>query len=244
MARLASLILSGLAGAASLLGGCNAVLGIDEAQLLEPAGPQGPGSRPGVIPITSCQLPTSSCERCLAQGDCEAPKQLCLENRACRTGLNNHRVCLTSGCTDPDNKCFDGLKQVEASSGFPSERTFTGCVSELCSADCAGSPLASPCDLYCGCMLSNCGISDRNECLAACAGLSVATVLCRLTHCNAAPDDPLGNHCGHAVGETHCTGAVSVVPGCTDRNQDSSFCTSDDDCCSRVCRNNACERVN
>lgn len=246
------------------LGACNAVLGIDEAQLQSSAGGSSSGAPssgsfdPGspVTPqvVAGCVAPTGECRGCF-ESDCAAPRQQCLANPECRAALKAYRVCIGSQCQDRDGSCKERLQRFESQS-FPAAERFSDCVFGACPSECMNQPLVSPCELYCSCMGTTCRAELQAnrpttpwlgaDCVAKCEeAQSAGDVTCRLTHCEAHLAAPSFGHCYHALGEGTCVSGATAKNTCTDpTKQQSSFkCDKGSECCSNICSpmNHSCE---
>ena len=254
MARLMQAFVLNLGIAVAVLGGCNAVLGIEEAQLREGEGSGGsasggPSDSPNATPQLeiACTAPDTACTACLAK-NCIDEKVRCLADSSCRFGLKSFRVCLGSQCSDTSGTCLNKLTTLEDSL-YPGDLTLAACASIECSAECANMPLVGPCDLYCGCMAPVCAgelaaqphSALGAECMTECEKQTPGDINCRWTHCEVAIDRPDEGHCGHAIGQANCNPNVSVVNTCRDKSQTSFACKVGADCCSGKCTRNVCE---
>lgn len=237
MARLAfGLLLAG--GIASmLLGGCNAVLGIEEATLRD-EGSTDSGAL--TIPIASCNEPKQNCGTCAAS-QCAATYPSCEADRECRDKLDDYRACLGSSCGE--SGCIAVLKGVGKSGDLAS------CVEVECPGCVDTSPLASICELYCSCMLSDCStVSGLNvpwtpanemlSCMAQCNSLGLASAHCRFTHCQLRKESAA--HCSHAIDEGTCPKDAIAGSDCSLRAKGWG-CREGAQCCSNSCRNNICD---
>jgi hypothetical protein len=242
---LASLIATALAS-----GGCNAVLGIDEAH------DRNGGTATNhtqLIPTATCATPHGNCAKCF---DTSTAYTSCLATHDCRKALDDYRQCLGSSCHQ--DGCLAALQMGPAST-LADWVTTEGCT------DCVdSSPLADMCDLYCACMQQdlppkagskNCETfdggdlpwmaagdpsSDRAACKEACSKLDAGSVHCRWSHCELANSGELASHCRHAISSSFCP--VTTVPNsaCTDRKLGGWGCDVDDDCCSKTCGAHIC----
>jgi hypothetical protein len=223
-----------------LLGGCNAVLGIDEARPREDGSSQ---SGRLAVPVKSCNAPRPSCATCATAGDqCGPVLATCLDVRVCREALNQYRGCLGGKCSDDaDGTCFAELEASAASD-------VAQCIKTEC-ATCVGvSPLIDMCDLYCGCMQQECDTvlqsqgnldwvaGDAASCREACLLMDdLPSTHCRWTHCEIKNLTTSPQHCTHAVSDANCPRAVVVAAQCTDRSLTGWACAADGDCCSKNC---------
>jgi hypothetical protein len=232
-----------------LLGGCNAVLGIEEAH---EGGDQeevsaAPGTRVTTPLVPACQDPSPTCAACMATDCAKLPKTECLGDQTCRLALNSYRVCLGSACQDSAGDCKQALTTAEgrsrATKMLSGVQGFAECVDGTCQSACKDSALVTSCELYCACMTANCKVADA-ACVADCTSQKPADVLCRWTHCEMASADPTGDHCNHAKGINFCqTNTVYNAP-CKDRSQDTFACTNNGDCCSNICDHHVCRAAN
>lgn len=225
-------------------GGCNAVLGIEEAH--------DRGSLMSTIkqavPLKSCDAPRGECAADLAKGNAFAN---CLTTHDCRAALNDYRECLGSSCNHAG--CLDAMK------GGPADSVANWVKVE--SATCVdNSSLAGICDLYCACMeqplpsgsscaafdgpdlpwapLSGDSLANRVACKSHCMTLDLTSAHCRWSHCELANNGESASHCQHAVNEVNCP--VKPKIECTDRRPGGWGCQMDEQCCSAACNNNFC----
>jgi hypothetical protein len=240
-------------GAVALVatGGCNSVLGIDEAHLNE-ASSGGSSSNAGgstrvtAPPAKNCFEPTKACSDCLATQDCTDAKNACLASASCRAGLNTYRGCLGTQCADPDGKCLADFSALESRLN-PGSIGLAACVQNTCATECKGMPLVNLCELYCSCMAPNCtgelalAGTPLNDCMTMCAAVTPADTTCRWTHCEIAPAHPNMGHCGHAVGQLVCNATTTISHTCQGKSQSSYACDTGDDCCSGKCNHNICD---
>jgi hypothetical protein len=229
------------------LGGCNSVLGIDEAHSNDDG---AMASSVLTIPIVSCQAPSPDCAACVAGTNAYAE---CLSTQDCRKALDGYRACLGSQC---DNAaCFDALAATTASKVADVVRT-------ECKQCVGKKPLASICELYCRCMQQplppqppatapdgeTCETwvkapSAGAACIQACETLAAtdpASISCRWSHCELAVGRESRIHCSHAIDFSICPPKV-VAGVCKNRSLRSWACLEDKDCCSGSCVNNFCE---
>jgi hypothetical protein len=237
--------------AAVALVGCNAVLGIDEAESRDDGDPLHPTSQS--IPVAGCDKPGTDCGGCVSGSTAFTN---CLSNHDCRKALDEYRACLGSKCSG--GACFDALK---AGAGK--------LVADVVQAECpmceGSSPLADMCDLYCACMEqtlpSLAGVpadgktcetynqaldwpaADLAACKMACANLArtdIASVHCRWGHCELATNGETRGHCLHAIDQSICPLAATPNPDCKDRKLAGWACDGPQDCCSNHCVGNIC----
>ncbi|HEV8548380.1 MAG TPA: hypothetical protein VGQ57_05110, partial [Polyangiaceae bacterium] len=189
--------LAALVGITSAVVGCNAVLGIDQAELDEGSSTAGkPGVAAGKGSFVS--MPTDDCSACM-QANCTPPLQACLADATCRAKLTYYdSTCITLANADPGT-CREGLSVPGLSTGV------ANCLTANCASQCGASPLVDACDLYCNCMgaAGGCGTSIA-ECSANCTAWRVRPGMldCVLSHCEAAVESttPANHdmHCSHA----------------------------------------------
>lgn len=193
-----------------MLSACNAVLGIEPAELVQGTGGAsdlatgGAGGKPSVASGGVSSAPTAKppCTQCLAD---KCPSvDACLGDNTCRYKLAIFASCLAKDSTDVG--CLEAL---------PPE--LSNCVGGNCSTECAGSALASPCALYCACMGDQCSAPPLSDCATTCGNLSFAKAGCRFTHCQLAVGSMMELHCKHAradPGADRCAEVESANP-CT-----------------------------
>jgi hypothetical protein len=245
----------GTLAALSLPAGCNSVLGIEEATLKgggsAGSGSGGSGSSVYVPPPNpyvssgTCGDPVSSkCSGCLASNCKSGEMTSCLESKDCRAYVLGYSKCLGSSCTPQANKCFEEqLFQV----GTPMPTCALACRGD-CAETQPASPIASPCQLYCGCMMANCSQkfapapamwASMDACVSDCGTLAPETVNCRWTHCDIAPFDTKLPHCEHAIGNLgvcpDTKGVTRPASTCPDKSLKSFWCDTPDVCCSDDC---------
>jgi hypothetical protein len=244
-----------------LSAGCNAVLGIEEAQPRGTAGGTGNGSAgsagssastPGTglayTGTDSCKgepAANTACQACLTQQCTSAAQSLCTKDHSCRRQMDDYDACLGASCLTP-NQCFE---QTLLKPG----QQVNDCYSQ-CADACAVSPIYSPCDLYCACMGANCSdqFSDTpmngqfgslSDCLTKCQALPPEIVTCRRTHCELAGLSADLTHCDHAVGHIFCSSTMPTDrTQCTDKSLDSFACQQSSECCSGNCNALHCVR--
>jgi|GEM_PF-2959648 len=234
------------------LTGCNAVLGIDEAHraaestLKQFDADKNPATSAVPQFAEKCEKPTDDCAECQAANDCaDSSKMECLADSKCRFALDAYRTCLGNPCSDGNGECLTALAKLEGSS--LAGLHYVGCVNRTCPEVCEGSPLISPCEEYCGCMVVNCTDevkafgTDFNECVTSCNAVAPAAILCRWTHCEMAPHQINAGHCRHALGDGRCAAQTATQPACTERSQNDFICEKSTDCCSNFCNHGFCE---
>ena len=223
-----------------LLGGCNAVLGIDEARPREGG---GPATGRLAVPVKSCNAPLPACGTCATSGDqCGPVVAACLDLQECREAVNQYRACLGSKCSDDaEGTCF-----AELEAGVAGD--VAQCIAGECGSCVGKSPLVDMCDLYCACMEQECETVLQSEgkltwqpgnpasCRQICLTLNdLPSTHCRWTHCEIKKLTGSPRHCGHAVSEQNCPTAISVAAQCTDRSLTGWACGGNQDCCSNNC---------
>jgi hypothetical protein len=220
--------------------GCNAVLGIEKAEYDPDVGQALGGSggaggttgavasanTPRVIPLASCNAPTTECQSCL-EAQCSSQLAESLTTVENREKLDAYRACLGSQCADNDS--FDCLELAPI--------LLATCVTGACSSECSTSPLVSTCELYCACMESNCltEVQDTlaGDCRASCEA-NLEYLSCRRAHCEfATPELPI--HCQHALGVGECPRLSGVASKCDYRRVSGWTCRSHAECCSGDC---------
>jgi hypothetical protein len=157
---------------------------------------------------------------------------------------------LGSQCQDREQGCLNQLVAHESSLALFDSLGFAECVQGECLAECANVPLASPCELYCGCMTPTCvsDLASREpqpfalgpDCVTQCEQQLASDITCRWTHCEMRLIDEKGGHCAHAIGETFCNSTASL-PACTDKSQSTFACNEGKDCCSNKCTRHVCD---
>jgi hypothetical protein len=177
-----------------------------------------------------CQADSAVCETCMVQNCTAVELATCISDAQCRRVIDSYAQCLGADCTGTLQQCFEPLFDV----GSVVPICITKCISE-----CSHAPIYSNCDLYCGCMLSNCSskFDTVAECVSDCKTLLPDVVTCRRTHCEIAPRDPTLPHCDHAVGIQTClSSVVQTRPvDCQDKSLTGYYCQVDSDCCSNAC---------
>jgi hypothetical protein len=232
MARGAALVVIGMGAwlSVGLLGGCNEILDIEQANLVASTSSAGGGT--GTIgDADTCTKPNNTCSDCIS-ANCSPPDQSqCTEDPACRKASDHYARCLGPACKANETECFEPL--------FAGDAPVPTCVIQNCGAACASVPVYSACQLYCGCMLTDCqGKFDTfPACMAACNMLDTETVNCRRTHCEIAPFDKSLPHCDHAMGIITCLSADVPVRSsdCRNKSLKGFYCEADSDCCSMAC---------
>jgi len=234
------------------LGACNAVLGIEDAELDQaatgtggtgaPSGGSGGSSPGGTSHIsakaqTTCDTKNPACTSCVEACHPSAIDS-CLASAECRNGVISYLTCLESDCSDTSGDCIEPLQVDDAG------RSIALCLASDCIDDCSGGGgLVTVCDTYCSCMPDICasvvGGSTREQCLAACGQLvaasGIAMAVCRLNHCQIANVD-LEQHCAHAVGELNnpCQASANAPTNCG-RAEKGWPCSQNTQCCTNNC---------
>jgi hypothetical protein len=212
------------------LGGCNAVLGIEEAQVDNTVGAlscQLPDERP----IDRCES-TLECETCLRS--CRAGEiRECIDAEDCRKGLVDHRVCVRDDCQDEDGRCTTCL----------AAKTGPGCLAD-CAPECAGGEIVSLVELFCTCMDTKCAGTlggPVGECRTLHADTPDWELECLISHCELADTGAI--HCQHS-GEgagRQCRTMVQVPDDCdASKGLEGYGCERNTDCCSTFCDDHVC----
>jgi hypothetical protein len=217
---------------------CNAVLGIEPAELDETVNEPAECDWPQLDPSQECF--SNTCEA--AASAC--PVDGCLKNADCRRNLRDFRKCAGDSCEAKADRC-EGCVADNAQA-----RTLAKCLEPL---NCGLSDAYSLCESYCECMEQKCPVDQpggASSCLATCAAgnpaleapfnapLPAWQAYCFWDHCERvsvdSPND--GFHCHHAVG----IGSNCKVPSVADPNAPvcmhpqgygNAPCDNDDDCC-------------
>jgi hypothetical protein len=213
-----------------LLGGCNEILDIQQAQLVASTSSAGAGA--GTIgDADTCTVPNAACSACMSAHCSPSDQSQCTADPACRKASDHYARCLGPECKANETECFEPL--------FAGDAPVPICVIQNCKNDCAAVPVYSACELYCGCMLTDClGKFDTfSQCIAACNVLDPETVNCRRTHCEIAPFDDSLPHCDHAMGLLTCLAADKPTrpSDCRNKSLLGFYCAADTDCCSGAC---------
>src|SRR5688572_26112603 len=143
---------------------CTQVLGLERAELDPDAGPgAGSSGSPALtkssVPATgvACEeSPGPACMDCLSSS-CAGAEQRCLADPECRAELDDYAICLGRRCDSDQETCAFDI----------ADRELRTCLSR-CAADCVGTNLASPCELYCACMTDYCPgeLDQLGDCMA------------------------------------------------------------------------------
>jgi hypothetical protein len=222
------------------LGACNAVLGMEEAELDQQTAALS-CERIKRDPIADCAKDT--CESCLTScQDVDVKLQECLDSADCRKALMQYRTCSGDRC-ERKSACAGCLE----AAGQPTAIRLGRCY-EQCGGDCGPADIASLCDVYCACMHNQCSDNEPLDCVNACKirqeqqpGIEEWRTYCFWYHCEAAQSPNDGRHCLHAVGELGRCGDADFPTGeSTDVcNWPKAFkngaCNTNDDCCSGLC---------
>ncbi|HWA72189.1 MAG TPA: hypothetical protein VG937_07645 [Polyangiaceae bacterium] len=218
---------------------CNAIMGIEPAELRGTGGAgqggagQGGSSNLGTGGAVVTPVVNTPCGLCLT-AKCKEPMDACLAQTDCRAQLSRVTNCLAA---DPsDSGCIEKLAQGELFD------CIVGNCSSVDNSVCAGSALISTCELYCACMSTQCSAYPlEGDCIGACSKLGEAKASCRLTHCQVASGVKLETHCNHAraLGPDPC-GPVNVAEPCTaginlSGSPRGGGCNVNKDCCFDDC---------
>jgi len=232
--------------------GCNAVLGIEPAELDDTIGAAS------LCPSQSHQtVPNTDCTPCSedAQSQCKVAE--CLADHECRKSLRAYRKCLGQACEDEGSACR----------GCATDKKAAALVACLQRQGCSAAAPTTVCEEYCACMAQECpdtspdGNSGIDGCLAACeqgATVGWQTGLldeklaklwsgpqpswrpyCLWEHCELAGDGA-HSHCGHAIGRGDwCKDEPkedTSAPKCAAGKSYGNYpCNVNDDCCSGEC---------
>jgi hypothetical protein len=238
-----------------LLGGCNSVLGIEEAHDRDAGSSTGPLE----VPVASCDAPKGDCSSCFVSATpgvgepapCATSWGNCVADKDCRTDLNEYRGCLGGKCSN--KACSAQLKTTLG-------QDLAKCVTTECKQCDGASAWASMCDLYCACMeaplpatagAATCEAYDTAskelmwpmgstaECTKACLALKdLTSVNCRWSHCELAVLGETPQHCEHAVSSDRCPLGRTIDGQCTTKRLDGWGCESSTQCCSNDCNAN------
>jgi hypothetical protein len=253
-----ALLRSGLAAAllAALytVAGCNAVLGIEQAELEQTSAPVLSCDWPIADPTVDC--PPGTCDdQCHTHCDVGA----CLADQGCRQALQRYRKCAGDACKD------DGVRCGSCVSKSPLATELSACLSKDYRLPVTAA--ASLCESYCACMHDRCSdnallldvdMPDTTSCIEACSkGGSLdpkaygfwkkgkplpSEIYCLWTHCEAAAQTNDKFHCEHALGQdfaNKCPPKQLIDPNAASCEYPKGYgnapCNSDDDCCG-TCR--------
>ncbi len=242
--------------------GCNAVLGIEPAELdtaAEALTCQWAAPNPG-IECTGCD------ETCVSNR-CKINE--CLIDEECRFALFNFRACVGTACTDAKGECSCILAPNK-------QATELNTCLNRCGPSCTVAAANTLCQGYCACMHQQCPTNEPNGntqggCLEACmlglpAGAPALPLLsdpavaamwkqaptepqvgCLWYHCVAAEQQNDHLHCDHAINRFGiCTNPPVPDPrdGLCDYPQRhaNAPCNDRSQCCSGVCNGqNVCD---
>ena len=235
--------------------GCNAVLGIEPAELTD-------GSEQKLCQWTAPNpaVECTGCDEACVNNRCKLDE--CLNDKDCRFSLFNFRGCVGTACTDAKGNCSCILDENKQAAEVAT------CLKD-CGSNCNLAAANTLCQGYCSCMKKQCPINEPNGgtdggCLEAClAGLpanapplplasdaagvamwqqapSAEQVGCLWYHCVAAepPNDHL--HCDHAINRFGlCSNPPkpNVTEGLCNYPQRhaNAPCNDRSQCCSGVC---------
>ena len=202
--------------------GCNSILGIDAASLLDTSD-GGLDSAVAVRPTPTARdrferpLPRrrlalctrkDPCNACVAQNCC-TEFDACIANPTCKAGLVKYAFCLGNNFTsDAGVSCDeDFLSSAGAESASLAQCAFI----DHCQSACKDQTIGDLCFTYCNCMDDVCPAFtfDGGTCADICSKFDPNQLVCRPYHCNLATqnrtDEPKRLlHCGHASGNTPC----------------------------------------
>jgi hypothetical protein len=236
------------AGVLLALAACNAVLGIEEAELDDVGQEKAAAcSMPLEDPTAECGVAAGDpCDECLARQNasliatCLTAERGPGELKTCREELVDYRLCVGDNCADENGDCGGCLGG--SALGREVARNVAAC------PDCRRTGrLNSFCEAYCACMAAKCGGAMLpDQCETVCEALPVYSRYCRWHHCEAATS-PSSDHCKHAVGkdevglDTVCNDSAAPGTVC-DRTWDGLACDDHEECCSGVCIGGRCVR--
>ena len=234
--------------AAVVLSACNAILGMEHARLDEGVS-SGTGGTPGAqfVPPRGSALLAAAQKRACSQGanaacvdclqNCTGYDE-CLSNGDCRGSIDGYAYCLGKTCSVDAEECLFGL-----------DSPIKTCLNS-CKKDCVKSTVASPCELYCGCMDEFCVTYLKGgSCVEECESWPLEVQLCRRGHCEYASDG-IGadgvDHCLHANGDRDvCNGVAPVQEprdaACLGLQLSGWACKSQNECCSKTCLDGKCK---
>ena len=135
--------------------GCNTVLGIEQAELVENTNSLS-CHWPPAEPTKDCPVCDESCADSCKIGEC-------LADRDCRRSLKDYRKCVGDACTDTSGECRGCV------SGNARAAELTSCMKD-CRCSVAGA--VTLCESYCACMQSQCSDNQpggSSGCLEACS---------------------------------------------------------------------------
>jgi len=236
VARKSRLIVGIFALLALALGACNEVLGIEQATLDETGGRSGNGSAGSgsmqPAPPRSCPSEaSSSCSTCVQSACPITTVNACLTNASCRKTLDAYNTQLGATCNGRQGVAYE---ETLLQPNSPVDPCFGSCKNS-----CSDSPVLSTCEIYCGCMGSNCGkkFASQADCVNKCIALGRPDLAsCRWSHCELVAMFPSENHCDHAVGIGTCADNATLAhpKDCT-KSYLGFACVKDADCCSGHC---------
>lgn len=209
---------------------CTQVLGLEEAELAPPQSedtPSAAGPLSVPLPGTACEEPPQpSCVTCL-QG---CVVDTCVADYKCRRELDTYAACLGSRCDADQESCALGVDDPD----------LFACLTD-CAADCEGTRLVAPCELYCACMEEFC-VEERDavgDCMTTCEALPDDVRDCRRDHCEWGRG--MGNHCKHASDRIPiCMPFDDAAALCGAGKERFWACDRDSECCSGDCGDGAC----
>ena len=213
-----------LAGA---LFGCNAILGIDAANLDPDAsgGSSGSGGSGGSSGsggsggsgVCSLMAP-DPCNTCIAARCCDK-YDACIANADCKSALSQYNVCVGIDFTNDAGGTCDETLAASANTlrGDLATCAFQNGASSRpagCTDECTGKPVGGDiCSTYCTCAAEACPDKtfEGGNCLETCGAFTEAQLTCRPYHCGLAKAAKMNNneasrltHCGHTFGEALC----------------------------------------
>lgn len=242
---------------------CNAILGIEPAELDEVASEQQTCRWSAPNPGVEC----SGCNEACVTNKCQLDE--CLADKDCRFALFNFRACVGTACTDAKGECSCILADNKQATAV------ANCL-KSCGSGCNVAAANTLCEGYCACMHQQCPTNEPNGatpggCLQACmAGLPAGApplplsddpavvamwkqaptapqVGCLWYHCLAADVQNDHMHCDHAINHHGlCTAPPppDTEAGLCDYPQRhaNAPCNDRSQCCSGVCNGqNICD---
>jgi hypothetical protein len=240
---------SKLVAAALLLGGfemagCNAVLGIEQAETDPSLDTEAPSA-------SSCRVsssrPKTDCSVGADEGVLGAcTKQIgdCLHDQSCRSSMRKYLRCVGDDCLDNDHSC------AACSSSSPLAKQLFSCLDQ---AGADASEAFSVCTAYCACMGERCPTDSQQfggRCLQTCMGgdgsggyfgkaPSPWKTHCLWEHCEMVITVDEAPHCPHAIGTNpQCENEPTAPSGVScsiNKNGSTGACNVNADCCSGIC---------
>lgn len=237
MPRLSRLVASALLlGSFHLIAGCNAVLGIEPAELDDTVG-LSQCHWPPADPTIDCH--DDACEACADTCDVEG----CFGDLECRKKLRDYRKCVGDSCDDKKSQCRGCLSDNAKAAALLS------CMDQKCPS-CGPAQSATLCESYCSCMDQKCREDEIGgsyaTCLQACSSdpskFGDWQTFCRWDHCERAkvPNDKF--HCHHAA-DLSASSSCMTPPMVDETTATCKYpliysgaaCNGSTECCSKSC---------